>query len=169
MKARNFPTHVGTCGPGKFWKNRWKWCIQASFLNTVTCQREPWLMCVDGFAACKVCQQYSGYARRDDLALGRGTFITQFQNILRHGNGTPAQQKMLATKFGPQSGINWDHEMAVQQWCREKSSALVPDSGAVVTESVARDRRSAFICEPCWRHGGGPSGLGPVAGCQVAH
>ena len=35
--------------------------------------------------------------------------------------------------------------MAVQQWCREKSSALVPDSGAVVTESVARDRRSAFI------------------------
>ena len=35
--------------------------------------------------------------------------------------------------------------MAVQNWCREQSSALVPDSGAVVTESVARDRRSAFI------------------------
>ena len=35
--------------------------------------------------------------------------------------------------------------MAVQQWCREQSSALVPDSGVAVTESVARDRRSAFI------------------------
>ena len=48
-------------------------------------------------------------------------------------------------KFGPQPGINWDHELAVQQWCREEASALVPDSGVVVTESVARDRRSAFI------------------------
>lgn len=101
-------------------------------------------MCVGGFAACKVCRQYGGSARRDDLALGRGSFA-RFQNILRHGNATSAQQKKLATWFGPQPGINWDHEMAVQQWCREKSSALVPDSGAVVTESVARDRRSAFI------------------------
>ena len=119
--------------------------MQASFANTVTGQRETWLMCVGGFAACKVCRQYCrGSARRDNFALDRGTF-TKFQNILRHGNATSAQQKKLATKFGPQSGINWDHEMAVQQWCREKSSALVPDSGAVVTESVARDRRSEFI------------------------
>ena len=80
----------------------------------------------------------------DSVAIGRGTF-DKLQNILRHGNATAAQQKKLATFFGPQPGINWDHEMAVQQWCREKSSALVPDSGAVVTESVARDRRSAFI------------------------
>ena len=102
-------------------------------------------MCVGGFAACKVCRQYGGSARsRDNLALGRGSFA-KFQNILRHGNATAAQQKKLATLFGPQPGINWDHEMAVQQWCREKSSVLVPDSGAVVTESVARDRRSAFI------------------------
>ena len=97
-------------------------------------------MCVDGFAACKVCRQYDGGSgKKGDLALGRGTF-TKFQNILRHGNATSAQKKKLATKFGPQPGINWNHEMAVQQWCREKSSALVPDSGVVVTESVARDR-----------------------------
>ena len=118
--------------------------MQASFANTVTGQRETWLMCVGGFAACKVCRQYGGSARRDNLALGTGMF-TRFQNILRHGNATLVQQKKLATKFGPQPGINWDHEMAVQQWCREKSSALVPDSGAVVTEKVARDSRSAFI------------------------
>ena len=144
MKAHNFPMHVRTCGPCKFWQNRWKWSMQASFANTVTGQRETWLMCVGGFAACKVCRQYGGSARRDDLALGRGSFA-RVQNILRHGNATSAQQKKLATWFGPQPGINWDHEMAVQQWCREKSSALVPDSGAVVTDSVARDRRSAFI------------------------
>ena len=105
-------------------------------------------MCVGGFGACKVCQQYySGSARkRDELSLGRGK-LDKFQNILRHGNATLAQQKQLATHFEPQPGINWDHEMAVQQWCREmeKSSALVPDSGAVVIERVARDRRSAFI------------------------
>ena len=101
-------------------------------------------MCEGGFAACKVCRQYGGTAGRDNFALGRGSFA-KFQNILRHGNATLAQQKKLAAKFGPQPGINWDHEMAVQQWCREKSSALVPDSGAVVTEPVARDRRSAFI------------------------
>ena len=101
-------------------------------------------MCVGGFAACKRCRHYGGSARRDDLTLGRDTF-TRFQNILRHGNATLAQQKKLATNFGPQPGISWNHEMAVQQWCREKSSALVLDSHAVVTESVARDRRSAFI------------------------
>ena len=105
-------------------------------------------MCVGGFAVCKVCQKYCGGSarKRDELTLGRGTF-SKFQNILRHGNATLAHQKKLATNFGPQPGINWDHEMAVQQWCREmeKSSALVPDSGVVVTESVARDRRSAFI------------------------
>ena len=149
VKAHNFPMHVRTCGPCKFWKNRWKWSVQASFANTVTGQRETWLMCVGGFAACKVCRQYGGQyggsaRKRHDVALGRGSFA-KFQNILRHGNATAAQQKKLATFFGPQPGINWDHEMAVQQWCREKSSALVPDSGAVVTESVARDRRSAFI------------------------
>ena len=143
VKAHNFPMHVRTCGPCKFWKNRWKWSMQASFANTVTGQRETWLECVGGFAACKVCRQYGGSVRRNNLALGRGTFL-KFQNILRHGNATSAQQKKLATKFGPRVGINWDHEMAVQQWCREKSSALVPDS-AVVTESAARDRRSAFI------------------------
>ena len=122
VKAHNFPMHVRTCGPCKFWQNRWKWSMQASFANTVTGQRETWLMCVGGFAACKVCRQYGGSARRDDLALGRGSFA-RFQNILRHGNATSAQQKKLATWFGPQPGINWDHEMAVQQWCREKSSA----------------------------------------------
>ena len=78
------------------------------------------------------------------MTLGRGTF-TKFQNILRHGNATLAQQRKLATKFGPQPGINWNHEIAVQQWCQRQSSALVPASNVVVTESVARDRRSAFI------------------------
>ena len=146
MKAHNFPMHVRTCGPCKFWQNRWKWSSQASFANTVTGQRETWLVCVGGFAACKVCQRYvrrPGY-KTSDFALGRGNFL-KFQNILRHGNATLAQQKKLATKFGPQPGINWGHEMAVQQWCREKSSALVPDSGVTVIESVARDRRSEFI------------------------
>ena len=119
---------------------QWKWSVQTSFANTVTGKRETWLMCVGGFAACKVCRKYGGSRKqRQDLALGTGTF-TKLQNILRHGNATKAQQKMLAKKFGPQPGINWDHELAVQQWCREKSSVLVPDSGAVVTESVARDR-----------------------------
>ena len=102
-------------------------------------------MCVGGFAACKVCRKYGGSRKqRQDLALGTGTF-TKLQNILRHGNATKVQQKKLATKFGPQPGINWDHELAVQQWCREQASALVPDSCVVVTESVVRDRRSAFI------------------------
>ena len=118
--------------------------MQASFANTVTGKRETWLVCVGGLAACKVCRQYGGIAGRDNFALGRGSFA-KFQNVLRHGNGTVAQQKKLATKFGPQPGINWGHEMAVQQWCREQASALVPDSGVVVTESVVRDRRSAFI------------------------
>ena len=119
--------------------------MQASFANTVTGQREAWLVCVGGFAACKVCRKYGGSRKqRQDLALGTGTF-TKLQNILRHGNATKAQQKMLAKNFGPQPGINWDHELAVQQWCREEASALVPDSGVVVTESVARDRRSACI------------------------
>ena len=101
-------------------------------------------MCVGGFAACKVCRRYTGSARRDHLTLGIGDF-TRFQNILRHGNGTLAQQKKLSATHGPQPGINWHHEMAVQQWCQDLSSALVPDSGAVVTGSVATDRRSSFI------------------------
>ena len=120
--------------------------MQCSFVNTGTGQRETWLMCVGGFAACRVCRQYGRSTRRNDLALGRGTFkFTRFQNILRHGSATSAQQEKFATKFGPQPGINWNHEMAVQQWCQRQSSALVPASNVVVTESVARDRRSAFI------------------------
>ena len=88
-------------------------------------------MCVGGFAACKVCRQYDGGSgKKGDLALGRGTF-TKFQNILRHGDATLVQKKKLATKLGPQPGISWDREMAVQQWCQEKSSALVPGLGEV--------------------------------------
>ena len=102
------------------------------------------MTCVGGFAACKVCQKFSGYTRRDSFALGRGSFI-KFQNILRHGNATKLQQQKLAANFGPQPGINWEHEMAVQQWCQQQSSKLVAESAAKVTESVARDRRSAFI------------------------
>ena len=128
-------------------------------------------MCVGGFAACKVCRQYGGQyggspRKRHDVALGRGSFA-KFQNILRHGNATAAQQKKLATFFGPQPGINWDHEMAVQQWCREKSSALVPDSGAVVTESVAREAICVHQFAYFWRKGSFSSLEKWVAAAQV--
>ena len=103
-------------------------------------------MCVGGFAACKLCRHFKGTWQgcRDPLVLGTGSFL-KFQNILRHGNATWKQQRKLAEMHGPQKGITSRHELAVEQWCREQTLALVPDSGAVVTGSVAADRRSAFI------------------------
>ena len=40
VKTHNFPEHVRTCGPCKFWKHRWKWSLQASFKNPGTGNRE---------------------------------------------------------------------------------------------------------------------------------
>ena len=156
VKTHNFPEHVRTCGPCKFWKHRWKWSLQASFKNPGTGNRESWLVCVAGFAACKLCQTYYGTdgdsfyempGRKDKLALGTGSFM-KLQNILRHGNANKAQQKKFAERYGPQPGINWNHELALQDFCKKMMTFDddgVPVTGSVARDRVARDMRPEFI------------------------
>ena len=61
VKSHAYPAHVATCGPCKFWKHRWDWTAQASFVvDTSTNQRETWLGCKNGFAICFVCAAYTG-------------------------------------------------------------------------------------------------------------
>ena len=140
MTKHNFPQHVRTCGPCMFWKNRWEWSHRASFVNRITDKPETWLVCLAGFAACKVCRSYTGHIRKDSFAQGTGSFL-KFQNILRHGNLTRAQQQALSKNYGPQPGINWGHELAIQQWCQKMSLSLAPVSVPSVAGSAAQDMR----------------------------
>ena len=139
VTKHNYFKHWRTCGPCKFWKNRWAWSHQASFVNRITNKPETWLVCLRGFATCKVCQRYTGSMRKDSLARGTGSFL-KLQNILRHGNCTKTQQQALSKNYGPQPGINWSHELAIQQWCEELTA--IP---SVVAVSVAQDMRHLFM------------------------
>ena len=141
----NYLQHWRTCGPCKFWKNRWAWSHQASFVNRVFNKPETWLVCLRGFATCKVCQSYTGSMRKDSFARGIGSF-RKLQNILRHGNCTKTQQQALSKNYGPQPGINWGHELAIQQWCEKMSLSLAPVSiPSVVAVSAAQDMRHLFM------------------------
>ena len=57
-------------------ENRWQWSQRASFVNRITNQPETWLVCIAGFAACKVCRSYTGHIRKgDSFAQGTGSFL----------------------------------------------------------------------------------------------
>ena len=133
-KGHAFPAHVATCGPCKFWKHRWEWTAQASFVNEVTNQKETWLGCKKGFAICLVCAAFTGAGRRDKLAEGTGSFM-RWHNIRRHGNLSKKQKRLLPQCRGPAKGINWTHELAVRAWNqRARATALGADSATVAEE-----------------------------------
>ena len=72
-------------------------------------------------------------------------FFGNPHNILRHGNLTRAQQQALSKNYGPQPGINWAHELAIQQWCEKMSLSLAPVSIPSVAGSAAQDIRHLFM------------------------
>ena len=113
-------------------------------MNMITDKPETWLVCISGFAACKVCRSYTGHGRKDSLAQGTGSCL-KFQNILRHGNLTKDQQQKLKKKYGPQQGINWTHELAIQQWCQRMSLNLEPDLAHSVVGAAGQDISHRFI------------------------
>ena len=115
VKSHAFPAHVKTCGPCRFWKHRWTWTAQASFTNAATNKKETWLACKDGAAICLLCAAYDGPGRKDKFAEGIGNFLN-WNNIKRHGNLLTAQKRRLGSGevHGPEKGINWTHELAVQ-------------------------------------------------------
>ena len=115
VRGHDFPAHVRTCGPCKFWKQRWKWSQELTFQNTATGKQEPWLGYQNGSAVCIVCAAYTGPGRRDSFAIGSGNFL-KVSNIKRHGNKTREQQILLEAVYGPQAGINWTHELAIRAW-----------------------------------------------------
>jgi len=113
-------------------------------VNQITNKPETWLVCIAGFAACKVCHSYTGQIRKDTFAQGTGSF-DRFGNILKHGNGNPAQQQALSKTYGPRQGINWGHVLAIQQWCQKMLFSLAPVSIPSVVGSAAQDVRHMFM------------------------
>ena len=115
VRGHDFPAHVRTCGPCKYWKHRWKWSQELTFQNKVSGKREPWLGFHNGAAVCIVCAAYSGPGKRDSFASGSGSFL-RVSNLKRHGNATRQQQILLQAGDGPRAGINWTHELALRAW-----------------------------------------------------
>ncbi len=71
VASHDYPAHVATCGPCKFWRNRWKWSAEFSCLSPVSQKKETWLGCKSGFAICLLCS--GAKIRADRPAYGRGT------------------------------------------------------------------------------------------------
>ena len=65
VRSHSYPAHVKTCGPCKFWSNRWQWTAQATFHNSSTGKDETWLACKNGAAVCLVCAAYRGNGKLD--------------------------------------------------------------------------------------------------------
>ena len=147
VKSHAYPAHVATCGPCKFWKHRWDWTAQASFVNASTNQRETWLGCKNGFAICLVCAAYTGAGRRDKLAEGTASFL-RWGNIKRHGNLCKQQKVRLPDCKGFEKGINWTHELALRAWNhRAKAAALGADSATVSGKAAALGTDSVTVSE----------------------
>ena len=115
VRGHDFPAHVRTCGPCKYWKNRWKWSQELTFQNKVSGKSEPWLGFQNGAAVCIVCAAYSGPGKRDTFATGSGSFL-RLSNLKRHANATRERQILLEAGDGPRAGINWTHELALRAW-----------------------------------------------------
>ena len=138
IKSHNFPAHIKTCGPCKFWKNRWKWSAMTTFRNELTRQDESWLAIKNGQAICIVCAAYNGPGTKDSYAIGVGSLL-RASNLKRHGNLTWNQKQKLAAKPEPQRGINWTHELALRAW---NSRALTANSQG---EAVSASRASPIV------------------------
>ena len=84
VASHNFPAHVATCGPCKFWKHRWKWSDKFSNLNPVTQKKETWLGCQNGYAIVLFCAADTSASRHNAFGRGTGSSMRK-DNIARHG------------------------------------------------------------------------------------
>ena len=96
--SHNFPMHVKTCGPCRFWKHRVQWSASCSATNPVTLKKETWLGHAGcGFGVCLFCAAYRGSRCRSDLGRGKGGF-SRLQNIVRHTRSKDHQEAEAAWK-----------------------------------------------------------------------
>ena len=78
IASHAYPAHVATCGPCHFWKNRWNWSAEFSYVNPVSQKNETWLGCRNGFAVCLICSAYKGARAITQLGKGLGSFRWKF-------------------------------------------------------------------------------------------
>ena len=143
VRGHDFPAHVRTCGPCRFWKHRWKWSQELTFQNTVSGKREPWLGYQNGAAVCIVCAAYTGPGKRDSFASGSGSFL-RVSNLKRHGNGTRKQKILLEEAGdGPRAGINWTHELAIRDWNGHKRVDVSSGMAVSAANSLAISKTEA--------------------------
>ncbi len=83
VASHDYPAHVATCGPCKFWKNRRKWSDEFSCLSPVSQKKETWLGCKSGFAICLICAGDKIWADRTKYGRGTGRLLRK-DNIKRH-------------------------------------------------------------------------------------
>ena len=96
--SHNFPTHVKTCGPCRFWKQRAKWSASCSAKNPVTLQKETCLgHAGGGFGVCLFCAAHRGSQCRSDFGRGIGSF-SRLYNIKRHSTCEEHQAAEAAWK-----------------------------------------------------------------------
>ena len=94
--SHNFPMHVKTCGPCRFWKHRVKWSVYCSATNPVTLKKETWLGHAGcGFGVCLFCAAHGGGRCRSSFGRGKGS-LRRLQNITRHAKYKEHQEAEAA-------------------------------------------------------------------------
>ena len=94
--SHNFPMHVRTCGPCRFWKHRVKYSAYCSATNPVTLKKETWLGHAGcGFGVCLFCAAHGGGRCRSSFGRGKGS-LSRLQNITRHAKFKEHQEAEAA-------------------------------------------------------------------------
>ena len=128
-----FPAHVSTCGPCKFWNNRWKWCAEFSCLNQTTQKNETWLGIKNGHAICLICAADEKCAATKTL-FGKGL-----------GSLMATKKFTVHAKCGPHESARqlWQQRLraeAVQGEIVSSGSATAVPAESAAAESATRTR-----------------------------
>ena len=125
-----FPTNVATCGPCKFWKNRWTWSAHFSCLNPVSKKKQTWLGCKNGFAICTICAEFDEYAGQTLFGQGVGSLLKK-ANITRHSQSAVHKSAQLA----------WEQRLRAE--ATQVEIVSVDTTGSAVASATSTSARAA--------------------------
>ena len=157
--SHNFPMHVRTCGPCRFWKHRVKWSVSCSAKNPVTLKKETWLgHAGGGSGVCLFCAAYKGRLCLSDFGRGVAS-LCRIQNIQRHAKCQEHREAEAAWKErvraeGSHQGAETFSEAATAAPAAPvfvRKSDLQSGGRAVVATRALLETCSSFKSFDVWR------------------